>query len=741
MPRDRSKAKPQPKRRPAPSAAPPSAATRPLAAIGAAAVGVIAAVVAGAWWWFRPPTFALPPPNPDMNVVLVTIDTLRADMLSCYGGPVPTPNLDALAAHGARFTFAHAHAVVTLVSHTTILTGLLPYQHGVRDNSGFRVPDGTVTAGTRFKAAGFSTGAFIGGYPLTKRFGLTPGFDDYDDQLPEERGLVTFSMPERRADVVVSHAVDWIGRQNGKFFGWVHVFDPHAPYTPPPEFLARFPDHPYYGEIAFADHALGALFDKLATLPRPTLVIATADHGESLGDHGELTHGMFAYESTLHVPLIVAMIAPGSLTGPTARATTVDAPVTHLDLLPTMLDAVGLPSDPSLKGESLREVIRTDREKARPSYFEAMTFNLTRGWAPLRGVLVSRSKYIDLPIPELYDLRPDPAEQSNLAPTEPDRLPPLRDALRGFNVAVPNQPQAETAEVVAALRSLGYGSSRAAPKGSYTAADDPKTLVTIDHEVHVAQDLYEHGQPGEAIDRLSRVVGAHPALADACLYLAYAQWETGDEPDAIKTLETAIANHVTDANVPIRLGIYLAESGTDPGRAIRLLEHLPPTDIDVLNGLGVAYVDAGRLDDALATFRRILKLDSTNGFALENIASVQLREAESLGPNDPRRAARLEEAEKTVGDALEVDPALADAYNTRGVILETMGQKTMAIESWKQAVQLDNRQFDAMYNLVLKLSEAGRTDEARTYAKAYVATAPSGRYAKEITEMRRFLGG
>jgi arylsulfatase A-like enzyme/Flp pilus assembly protein TadD len=703
---------------------------------------VILAGAAGLWWWLRPPTFVLPPPNPDMNVVLVTIDTLRADMLSCYGGPVPTPNLDALAAHGARFTFAHAHAVVTLVSHTTILTGRLPYEHGIRDNSGFRVPDGTVTAATRFKAAGFSTSAFIGGYPLTKRFGLTPGFDAYDDQLPEERGLVTFSMPERRADVVVSRAVDWIGRQNSKFFSWVHVFDPHAPYTPPPEFLARFPDHPYYGEIAFADRALGVLFDRLATLPRPTLVIATADHGESLGDHRELTHGMFAYESTLHVPLIVAVVSPLGQTRPAApRATAIDAPVTHVDLLPTMLDAVGLPADPALKGESLRDVIRTDHARSGPSYFEAMTFNLTRGWAPLRGVLVGRDKYIDLPIAELYDLRRDPREQSNLAPVEGDRLPPLRDMLRAFNVAMPNQPLAESAEVSAALRSLGYESARAAPKGTYTAADDPKTLVPIDHEVHTAQDLYEHGHTGDAIDRLSRVVAAHPTLADACLYLAYAQWETGDAPAAIKTLEAAIAHHVTDSNVPIRLGIYLAESRTDPARAIRLLERLPSTDVDVLNGLGVAYLDAGRLDDALATFRRILKLDSTNGFALQNIASAELRQVEALDPKDTRRAAGLKEAENTVREALEVDPALADAYNTLGVILATTGDKTGAIDSWKQAVQLDPTEFNAMYNLVLYLSKAGRTDDARTYAKAYVATAPLGRFAKEITEMRRFLGG
>ena len=247
----------------------------------------IAGLAAIVFWRWRTDTFALPPDG-DQNILLVTIDTLRADALSCYGGPAQTPNLDRLASHGARFTFAHAHAVVTLPSHTTILSGLLPYEHGIRDNSGFRVRPGTPTLATRLKARGFATGAFVGGFPLTKRFGLTPGFDVYDDQMPETRGAVEMSMPERRADLVVARAVDWMGTQSGRFFEWVHVFDPHSPYRPPAEFASQYASQPYYGEVAFVDRALGPLFEKVAALSRPTLVIVTADHGESLGDHGEL---------------------------------------------------------------------------------------------------------------------------------------------------------------------------------------------------------------------------------------------------------------------------------------------------------------------------------------------------------------------------------------------------------------------------------------------------------------------
>jgi len=216
----------------------------------AAAVAAVALVAAAAILW-RPGGRAFElTAAPDQNILLITIDTLRADALSSYGGAARTPNLDALAATGARFDFAHAHAVVTLPSHTSILTGRLPYEHGMRDNSGFRVKEGTATLATRLKAAGFATGAFVGGFPLTKRFGLTPGFDVYDDQMPELTGAAAVSLPERRADAVVDRAVAWIGSQPQRFFSWVHVFDPHSPYAPPAPHAAAYSGQPYHGEVA-----------------------------------------------------------------------------------------------------------------------------------------------------------------------------------------------------------------------------------------------------------------------------------------------------------------------------------------------------------------------------------------------------------------------------------------------------------------------------------------------------------
>jgi arylsulfatase A-like enzyme/Flp pilus assembly protein TadD len=700
------------------------------------AAAAIALVAVALYSRARSTPFALPRAG-DQNVLLVTIDTLRADALSSYGGPAQTPNLDRLAAHGARFTFAHAHTVVTLPSHTSILSGLLPYQHGMRDNSGFRVRPGTPTLATRLKARGFATGAFVGGFPLTKRFGLTPGFDVYDDQMPETRGAIDFAMPERPADVVVSRAVEWMARQQTQFFEWVHVFDAHSPYHPPDTLAQQYAAQPYYGEVAFVDRALGPLFERLATLPRPTLVIVTADHGESLGEHGELTHGMFAYEPTLHVPLIVARIDARAAA---PAGVVIDAPVRHIDIVPSVLDLVALEPDRSLPGASLREAIETPSPADRPAYFESMTYNLVRGWAPLRGVLAGRQKYVDLPIPELYDLRADAKEATNLAATQRDRVAVLTNLLRGFDVAPPNRPGRETAEASAALRSLGYVQGSAPARAVYTEADDPKRLVAIDRDLHTATDLAQSGRTPEAIAMLRAVIARRPDTADAYMSLAYAYWEGGRPKDAIATLEKGLASGAPDRDLRIRLGIYLSESHTDAAKAIALLQGLPSEDVEALNGLGVAYGDAERYPEAIAAFKQILTLDATNGLAYQNLASMVLRVA-LASRGERERGERLQEAERYARTAIDVDPALADAFTTLGVILSTTGRKGDAIASWKRAVELDAAQFNALYNLWFELAAAGRRDEASAFGRQFAATAPPAFFAPDIARVRQYLRG
>jgi arylsulfatase A-like enzyme/cytochrome c-type biogenesis protein CcmH/NrfG len=702
----------------------------------AIALVVLLAVGAAALLWRGRGTRFTLQPGADQNVLLITIDTLRADALSAYGGPAQTPTLDRLAAEGARFTFAHAHAVVTLPSHTTILSGLLPYEHGMRDNSGFRVRAGTPTLATRLKARGFATGAFVGGFPLTKRFGLTPGFDIYDDQMPETRGAIEISMPERPAADVVSRAVTWVGQQQEPFFGWVHVFDPHSPYHPPQDLAGAYATQPYYGEVAAVDRALAPLVDRLRTLSRSTLVIVTADHGESLGDHGELTHGMFAYEPTLRVPLILSHINQDD--DEASTGVVVDAPARHIDIVPTVLDVLGIERDPSLSGASLREAIAGVAGGDRPAYFESMTYNLVRGWAPLRGVLRERTKYIDLPLPELYDLIADPGEASNLAVSQRDRVQVLTNLLRTFNVAPPDRPGRETAEAAAVLRSLGYVQGTAPAKAAYTEADDPKRLVAIDRDLHRAAELNQSGRRQDAVAMLESVIARRPDTADAYMSLAYAFWEAGDPRRAIAVLEKGLSSGAPDRDIRIRLGIYLAESHIDSTKAIRLLEGMSTEDVEALNGLGVAYGDAGRYADALRTFRQILALDPTNGLAYQNLASIVLREA-LASREEPARRAKLQEAEAHARKGIEVDPALADAYTTLGVVLSTTGRKPDAIAAWQRAVELDASQFNALYNLWFELAAAGRRDEAVRYGRQFADTAPPAFFAPDIARVRQYL--
>ncbi len=660
------------------------------------------------------------------NVLLVTIDTLRADALSSYGGKARTPNLDRLASHGARFTDAHAHAVVTLVSHTSILTGKYPYQTGVRDNAGFHVAPNTVTLATRLKAQGFRTGAFIGAFPLTKRFGLTLGFDTYDDQIPEVRGAVDFALPERRADAVIGRALEWIGAGDQTFFAWVHVFDPHAPYAPPEQFAAQYPGAPYQAEVAWTDSALGALFDRLATLPHKTLVIVTADHGEGLGDHGEMTHGLFAYETTLKIPLIVAEIDPKATSLPRGRV--VSSPVRHVDIVPTVLDGLALPADTALPGSSLRGVIAGTNGADRHAYYEEMTGFLTRGWAPLRGILAGGEKFIDLPVPELYRLIDDPNEQRNQAAIRADRVAVLTNTLGTFDRTLPGLPQREAANVNEQLRALGYTAGGTRPlKSAFTDADDPKSLISLDHDLHVANDYYSTGRYPEAIKAFEGVIARRPDLVDAYRYMAFVYWQMGQPAAAIKTLEATITLGIADQDVRTRLGTFLAETG-QAAKGVALLAGAPRDDVEAQNALGIAYGQWGRDAEAVAAFERVLAIEPTNGIALQNIGTIRLKQN------------NLREAESYVRRALAADPSLGNAYTTLGVIFQRTNQMDNAIESWRRAFELDATEFDALYNLTIALAERGARAEASAFGDRFLATAPTAFYAADIATIKRLLG-
>src|ERR1043166_1572987 len=340
----------------------------------------------------RPESVAPAGDKPD--IILVTIDTLRADSVGFAGNTkVKTPFLDKLASEGLVCANPHAHNVITLPSHTNILTGLYPYQHGVRDNAGYKLSPKFETVATMLRRAGFATGAFIGAFPLDARFGLNQGFDLYDDNYGKGEATLDFALQERNATAVLDSATRWWQSNNGKKrFMWIHLYDPHAPYRPPEPFASQYASDLYLGEIAYVDDALGKALPPL--LGRNTLLIVTADHGEARGDHGELTHGLFAYESTLKIPLVVWQ--------PGAKHRAESAYVRHIDIVPTILAATGIAKPPSLAGESLFDV-----HGSRDGYFESLSASINRGWAPLTGVIHGGEKDIHLPLPEVYDLPKD----------------------------------------------------------------------------------------------------------------------------------------------------------------------------------------------------------------------------------------------------------------------------------------------------------------------------------------------
>lgn len=689
--------------------------------MAATAIAIVVAIAAFFLWPRGNATFSVAR-QPNQNILLVTIDTLRADALSSYGGTAQTPNLDRLAERGARFSFAHSHAVLTLPSHTSILTGRYPYEHGIRDNTGFRMREGEVTLAGRLKKLGFATGAFVSAFTLDQRYGLNTGFDLYDDSISEVGKTMEIAVPERRADATVTAALGWLSQQSGKWFGWVHVFDPHAPYSPPAEWRSRYPKDQYAGEVAWTDFALGPLFERLEKESRPTLVIVTSDHGEGLGEHGEMTHGIFAYEATLHVPLIIAEIQPGSAP---ARGVTIPSPARHIDIVPTVLDAIGEKAA-DLPGASLLSGAGGPSRDV--SYFESMMPMLARGWAPLRGVLLGREKYIDLPITELYGLDKDPREQQNLATGRADRVAVLLNLLRGFNMDPPGRPTEEASQARDRLRALGYASGSPAPlRDRYTEADDPKRLIDLDQMLHRASDAFLARRTSDAIGQLQQVITRRPDTADAYRLLAFVRWETGDPSGAIATLELAIKNGVAQRDITVKLGTYLAETGST-AKAIALLETLPRDDTEALNALGIAYGHAGRFNDAMKAFERAIALDHTNGLANQNIGTLYLR------------AGNLAAAEASLRRAIAIDPSLSGAHTTLGVVLSKTGRRQEAIDVWKRAVELEPTEFDALYNLAVELAAAGRVDEARIYGTKYIKFAPPALYAADIAHLQKLLG-
>ena len=662
--------------------------------------------------------------QPGLDVLLVTIDTLRADALGAYGATTgATPHLDRLAAAGVVFRQAHAHNVVTLPSHSNILSGRLPFEHGVRDNAGFRFPRDRPTLATLLKAAGYRTGAFVSAFTLDSRFGLGRGFDVYDDRLAAPDGPL--ALPERRGEETVAAARRWLAKGDGRpTFCWVHVYEPHAPYVPPEPFASRYRGAPYVGEVAAADAALGPLLVPLLEAASPrTLVVLTGDHGESLGEHGERTHGLFAYESTLHIPLVLfapAVVRPGR----------VDALVGHDDIVPTVLDALGLPLPADLPGRSLLGLVSGDRTPDRPLYFEALSAQANRGWAPLTGVLHGLQKYVELPLPEVYDLAADPREERNLVAALPAVVDRLQSDLRAFpSTALVASRASEDHETREALRSLGYLATAAAPRKRYGPDDDPKRLVGLDALMEQVLARHRAGDLEGALALCRDLVGQRPDMPAALLQMAILERKRGDMPGAIDALRRLVALVPEDGGTAAVLAQYLTDAGRAQ-EAVALLEPYakdPDPPLDVLVAQGVALARRGRLPAAAAALERARVAGPSNAMARVELGTVRL-----LAGQDTQARAAFEEA-------LALDPGLALAHHSLGLLAAKTGDEEAALPHWRAALDRDPALVDALFRLGSALARRGRADQARPYLQQFVARAPHPLYDREAAGAAAWL--
>jgi arylsulfatase A-like enzyme/Tfp pilus assembly protein PilF len=665
------------------------------------------------------------------NVLLVTIDTLRTDRVGAFGGRAGvTPTLDRLAREGLRLTRAYSSAPLTLPSHTSILTAVSPPRHGVRANGLFRLGPELPTLATTLKAAGYRTGAFVGAFVLDARFGLNRGFDVYDDRYGEHHAGEDTDAAERRAEEVITPAAAWIlGRHTADpWFAWIHLYDPHEPYRAPEPYASRFPA--YDAEVAYADAMVGRLLDDL-TVARQldhTLVIVVADHGESLGEHGERSHGVFAYDVTVRVPWII-------WAGSRVNLRQWDGLSRLIDLAPTTLDLAGIAPPAQFEGRSLLAAINGDGSVSPPAYIEAMDANVTRNWAPLTAMVSRNEKFIDLPIPELYDLASDPNEAVNLFARDGERSRALQVMLRMTTASFAAsgaaiEPTRLDADARARLQALGYiGSAAGRPSRAYTEADDPKVLIGAADELNQALMSFKQGDIAHAITSVRGVIQAHPAFTTAYGVLASMQRDRGELRDAIATLEEVVRRGVADQSVLVVLAGYLQEGGA-AAKSAELLEAVVaqhPDYADAYNSLGVAYSRLGRHDRAQSAFRKVLELDPTSATAYEN-----------LGIDASARGA-LSAAREDLERALDLDPRLAGAHNALAAVLMRQGRREDALEHWRTAVQQNPHLYDALYNLGTVLYSAQRRDEARPYLERFVAEASPTRYGSDIARVRRLL--
>ena len=574
-----------------------------------------------------------------LNVVLITIDTLRADRVGCYGyAKAETPHLDRIAKHGVLFENAVAQAPLTAPSHASMMTGQYPTVHKVRDTGGFVLPQSGPSLAAMLQDQGWDTAAFVGSSVLKRRFGFNRGFAVYDDAMPGGAKEAA----DRRAGEVVDHAVRWLDAQSGKpFLLWVHVYDPHLPYDPPPPFRERYKDRPYDGEIAYTDQQLGRLFDALGhKSPENTIVAVLSDHGESFSEHGEYAHGVFLYDTTLRIPFLLE--GPGVPAGRRVRQQ-----ARTIDLLPTLLELMGAKTPQGVQGISLAHAFAGKEDSAAWSYEETLFPKLNMGWAELRGIRTNRWKFIRAPKPELYDLAQDPGETANVIAAHPAEV---RDLLAKLNSVAGAGEKVQPAQIdqrtLAQLKSLGYLGGSSQKEYALTGQGiDPKDRTEVLKLLHFG--VHSSLPAARRIAMLREAVAKDPANPALYSNLGDLYMGAGQPGEAMKLYQDGLAKGIRNAWLYSRLGQLNLRQGKK-AEAIPLFEtaaRLNPSDYESLQNLAAAYRETGRLADAERVLQSILQSGEEFGAAYNEMGMVAYQKGDvNSAQGYFEKAARLDAA-------------------------------------------------------------------------------------------------
>jgi arylsulfatase A-like enzyme/Flp pilus assembly protein TadD len=676
-------------------------------------------------FWFRP--------ERPINLVLITLDTTRADCIGCYGyRPASTPVLDDLAARGVLFETAYAACPVTLPSHATMFTGLAPREHGIHHNGTGGLSAGIATLPDMLRSRLYETGGFVGAFVLNRKFGLNRGFQEYDDSTGAE--FAEGGMQRRRSGrLVVDAALAWLkGRTSRPFFCWVHLFDPHAPYRPRQELFGdQFVERPYDAGIAAVDGQVGRIIDFLDrhNLRKRTLIVVVGDHGEGLGEHEEREHGHMLYNSTLRVPLIVAHPA---LCKPGHRVT---EPISLVELLPMLEECLGLEVDAKRRERSLKAALHGENLPTRPCYAETDIPFLEHRWAPQRSLVSENWKYIRSPRPELYDLSHDPAELKNLAESRPERLREMEGVLAKMEAGLPPRDATDVALSPAerrTLASLGYAANKEGeghdPQGA--SLPDIKDRLKYHDAVVQANLLLDEGRPQEALAQLQKIVAAVPDYSLARMFLGEALAKSGRLDEARQVFEELAQSEPAHGEAHARLGWILGRQGRLEEALAELHRalDLAPDTAEYRVNLGSTFMELNRRDEARELFQSAVAIDPACG----NYEIAKLLAS----------AGDIDGAVKHYKLTLRFDPNWIPLNTIIAVLLARQRKFDEAIEYAARAVELSPHDADVHYNLGFMYTEQGQFDKAVGPLEAALRLNPQHpKAAAQLNRMRKELKG